>query len=157
MRKKVEFVNQSAGEASPEALFEALHEIMHLHRAQLQRAIEGGGWGVSPLEARVLGFFARSPGATLTDLVAHSGRDKSQLARMIGSLRERGLLDARPDAHDRRNLRLALTPQAEGIHQDMRARMQRMAKAAVVSIDKDERARLLAALRKLAQGLQSEG
>lgn len=154
MRETVDYVNQSSGDASPEAVFEALHELMHLHRVQRQRAIEAAGLGVSPMEARVLGFFAHHPGATLTDLVAHSGRDKSQLARLIGSLRERGLLDARPDEHDRRNLRLAVTPEAEAIHRAMRTQMRRMARSALADMDEDERASLLASMRKLAQRLR---
>lgn len=153
MRESMDNVNQSGDEASPEAVFEVLHELMHLHRAQRQRAIEAAGLDVSPMEARALGFFARHPGATLSDLVAHSGRDKSQLARLIGSLRERGLLQAEADPQDRRNLRLAVTPEAEAIHRAMRAQMRRLAKAALAGMDEDERGRLLASLRKLARGL----
>lgn len=149
----MDIVNQSENDTSPEAVFEALHELMHLHRAQRQRAIEAAGLDVSPMEARVLGFFARHPGATLTDLVAHSGRDKSQLARLIGSLRERGLLQAQPDEHDRRNLRLGVTPESEAIHRAMRTQMRRLAKAALAGIDEDERTQLLASLRKMARAM----
>jgi DNA-binding MarR family transcriptional regulator len=154
MGETMDNVNQSAGAASPEAVFEALHELMHLHRAQRQRAIEAAGLGVSPMEARVLAFFAHHPGATLTDLVAHSGRDKSQLARLTGSLRERGLLEAQPDEHDRRNLRLVVTTEAEAIHRAMRTQMRRLAKAALADMDENERAGLLASLHKLSQSLR---
>jgi hypothetical protein len=37
------------------------------------------------MEGKVLGFFARHPGATQRDLAQHSGRDKAQLARLIKS------------------------------------------------------------------------
>lgn len=157
MRETLDNVNQSDAGASPEAVFETLHELMHLYRLQRQRAIETAGLGLSPMEARALGFFAHHPGATLTDLAAHSGRDKSQLARLIGGLRERGLLQTKPDEHDRRNLRLAVTPEAEAIHRAMRTQMRRLAKAALAGMDENERVRLLAALRKLARGLQSQG
>jgi DNA-binding MarR family transcriptional regulator len=157
MRESMDNVNQYGQAASPEEVFEVLHELMHLHRAQRQRAIETAGLAVSPLEARVLGFFARNPGATLTDLAAHSGRDKSQLARLIGSLRERGLLDARPDEQDRRNLRLQVTAAAEAVHRAMRTQMRRLAKAALADMDEEERMRFLASLRKVAQGMRRSG
>ena len=41
-----------------------------------------------------MGFFARHPGATLSDLAAHSGRDKVQLIALLGRLK------ANLDAHE---------------------------------------------------------
>ena len=52
MRETLDNVNQSDAEASPEAVFETLHELMHLYRLQRQRAIETACLGLSPMEAR---------------------------------------------------------------------------------------------------------
>lgn len=155
MAKSVDLVNQLPGAAAtPEAVFELLHDVMHLYRGERQRAIAAGGQEITHLEAKVLGFFHRHPGATLSDLAAHAGRDKSQLARLIAGLRERGLLEATPDEADRRNLRLHPTASASEIHQAMRQQGTRVARAALSSLDAAERAQLVASLAKLATGLR---
>ena len=153
MRDKVDPVNHS-GETLPEEVFEALHDLMHRYRAQRQRAVAAAGQDLSHMEAKVLGFFARQPDATLSDLVVHSGRDKSQLARLIAGLRERGLLCAEPDAQDRRNLRLRCTPAAQEIHRAMRQQSRRLSRSALASLDEKERVQLLALLNKLSAGLE---
>ncbi|MFY9510384.1 MAG: helix-turn-helix domain-containing protein, partial [Rubrivivax sp.] len=112
MRKSIDHVNQMGG-STPDQVFEAIHTVMHLYRAQRHRgAADAGPQELTHMEHRVLGYFSRHPGATQSDLAAHSGRDKGQLARLIGGLRERGLLEARADENDRRSLRLQPTAQA---------------------------------------------
>jgi hypothetical protein len=54
-------VNQLVDEASPEAVFETLHELMHLHRAQRQRAIEAAGLGAQMSSRRVMRWACRDP------------------------------------------------------------------------------------------------
>ena len=89
MRKTVDHVNQSGEPASNDVL-EAIHAVMHAVRSHEHRTQHEGEAGLTPLEGRVLIFFARRPGATQSDLAAHSGRDKGQLARLINGLRARG-------------------------------------------------------------------
>lgn len=155
MRESMDIVNQPDG-AAPEEVFEALHDLMHLYRSQRQRALAEAGHGLSHLEARTLGFFARRPDATLSDLAAHSGRDKSQLARLIAALRGRGLLDATPDPQDRRNLRLRCTAQAQAIHREMRQHARKLARAAFADLGPRERECLLDAVRKLRAALEPD-
>ena len=93
MRKQVDVVNQKA--AGTGNVLELIHTVMHLYRGSQFRAQRDSDGGVSPMESKVLGFFARHPGATQSELVEHSRRDKGQLARLISGLKERGLLEAR--------------------------------------------------------------
>jgi DNA-binding MarR family transcriptional regulator len=153
MRESLDNVNQSGGTA-PDEVFDALHDLMHLYRSQRQRALVEAGHGVSHLEAKTLGFFAHQPDATLSDLAAHSGRDKSQLARLIAGLRDRGLLQGTPDPQDRRNLRLRCTDEAQALHRAMRQHSRKLARQAFAGMDEDERAGLVAALRKLRAALE---
>ncbi|WP_341677013.1 MarR family transcriptional regulator [Niveibacterium sp. SC-1] len=102
----------SSSSALPDAL-EALHELTHAIRAHLHRPRREDANAPPPMEARALGFFMRHPGATQTDLVAHSGRDKAQVARLIKSLIERGLLKAEANPQDGRSL--CLRPTEEGL------------------------------------------
>lgn len=177
MRKKIDLVNQSAlsGPAQPCAagadgvataaaeptrdddVLEAIHGLMHLARSQQHRAMRELDQALSPLEGRVLGFFARHPGATLSDLVAHSGRDKGQLARMVGGLREQGLLLATPDAQDRRITRLQLSAEAQAQHRALVAQRRALSDRAAAGLSAAERRQLLALLAKVRAALSTEG
>lgn len=156
MPSSVDHVNQLTPAAS-EDLLEALHAVMHRLRAQQQRGLSQGEHGLNPMEGKVLGFFARHPQATPSDLVAHSGRDKGQIARLISGLRERGLLQAQADAQDRRILRLRLTEQAQALHQVLMHERERLAELAVSTLDDRERRELLALLGKVRRSLDSAG
>lgn len=118
---------------------------MHLFRARQIRALRESGVELSHMEARVLSFFAGNPGATLSALMSHSGRDKGQLARVISGLRQRGLLDAQPDEHDRRNLRVYLTTAGKDIADVLCIQKHQLSRLAVQGLSDDEE-RILASL-----------
>src|SRR5215469_14992448 len=83
-------------------VLELIHTVMHQYRARQYRLLKEGPHDITHMDGKVLGFFNRHPGATQSDLAQHSGRDKAQLARLIKGLRERELLRAEADEHDRR-------------------------------------------------------
>ncbi|MFT4046546.1 MAG: MarR family transcriptional regulator [Solimonas sp.] len=138
-------------------MFEAIHNVMHLYRAQQYRALREAPLELTHMEGKALGFFARRPGATLSDLVAHSGRDKGQLARLIGGLRERGLLDARADAGDRRTLRLQPTARGRALQASLGERAHRVADVAVSGLSASERRQLLELLARVRANLEDAG
>lgn len=137
-------------------MLEAIHSVMHLYRSQQLRALRGAPHAVTHMESRVLGFFARHPGATQRDLVAHSGRDKGQLARLIQSLREGGLLEARPDEEDRRSLCLHLTPAGQAAAQALRRQARHLSGVAVEGLSDQERAQLSALLERVRHNLEAD-
>jgi len=156
MRKTIDNVNQLAempGSGQGDVL-EALHAVMHTLRGHHAQALADAGASVSPLEGRVLAFFARHPGATQSDLAAHTGRDKGQLARLISGLRSQGLLDAVPDETDRRNLRLHLAPPAQAVHEALQRQRRQMARRAAAGLSADERQQLVALLGRVQGNLQ---
>jgi len=73
MRKQIDNVNHQAIQPSDDVL-EAMHAVMHLVRARQHQSLRDGGQEITPLESRVLAFFARHPGATQRELAEHSGR-----------------------------------------------------------------------------------
>ncbi len=154
MLKKVDSVNQNAGQAAHDVV-ESIHAVMHLFRAQQYRALRDGPHGVTHMESKVLGFFSRQIGATLSDLVGHSGRDKGQLARLISGLRNKGLLEAKADEGDRRNLRLYLTADGTAIHQALHRQRRRLSSLAVEGLSPGERQQLLEFLEKVRANLES--
>ena len=151
MPRSIDSVNQSADVPSAEDLFEALHQLMHLYRGHQYRLQQA----LTHMDGKVLGFFARHPGATQKQLAEHSGRDKGQIARLLGGLRERGLLDAVPDEADRRNVRLSLTTEGRALLQALQRQTRRVNEQAVASLSDDERCQLGALLARVRQNLQA--
>jgi DNA-binding MarR family transcriptional regulator len=154
MRKQVDKVNQC--DAS-EDVFERIHTIMHLYRSQQYRALRGTEHELTHMENKVLGYFARHPGATQSDLVAHSGRDKAQLARLIRGLREHGLLDAQADAVDRRSVRLMLTGQGRMVYENLQQRGAELARGALAGMSEEERELLAGLLGRVCANLEVGG
>lgn len=157
MKSKVDNVNQKAFAATAAEVFETIHTLMHLFRAQQFRALRDGPAAVTHMEAKTLGFFARHPGATPSELVAHSGRDKAQVARLIAGLKERGLLLAEADPDDRRVQRLHLSPDAARAQAAVRAQGDRLALAAMQGLSPAECEQLLALLTRVRANLDGEG
>jgi len=150
MRKSVDHVKHRG---EPDEVLEAVHAVMHAYRSQQFRVLRDAEHGATHMEGRALGFFARHPGATLSELVAHAGRDKGQLARLVGGLRERGLLDARVDESDRRNVSLHLTAAGQEAQQALRREGRKIASAALRGFSEQERHHLLELLARLRANL----
>lgn len=153
MTNKIDKVNHGVS-AVPEELLEALHAVVHAARASQRNALRDSGVALTPLEARILGFFARRPGATQSALAEHSGRDKGQVARLVSGLRDRGLLEAVADDADKRITRIHLSEQAMGLHRTLLRQRQQLARLALEDFDTDERATLLALLHRLRQNIE---
>jgi len=150
MRKEVDEVNQIGGDA-----LERMHAILHLYRSRQQRSTAGAGGELAHMEFKALGYFARHPGATQSDLVAHSGRDKAQVARLIRALRDRGLLDGAADAQDKRSTRLTLSEQGRAVHAALHRHDGALAGQALAGFDAAERAALLALLDRVRANLEA--
>ena len=140
---------------APDEVLEIIHSVMHVFRARQHRLAEAGGSELALMEGRVLAFFAQHPGATQRELVEHSGRDKGQIARLIGSLKERGLLLAHVDENDRRVARLQLTERGVDVHRGLSLQRRRLAKAAVAGMTDEQRRELVALLQQVRVNLET--
>jgi DNA-binding MarR family transcriptional regulator len=152
MRKQVDKVNQNPARGADDPI-ESMHAIMHLVRSHRHRSLRDGPDDLAHMEIKALGFFARHPGATQSELVAHSGRDKAQVARQIRALRERGLLDAREDEADRRSSRLSLSEQGRAVHAALHGNDGKLKAQALAGFTEDETAALLALLARVRANL----
>jgi DNA-binding MarR family transcriptional regulator len=148
--------SDKADDDSASAVFEAIHSIMHQYRTHQYRVLRDGPHDLTHLEARVLGYFVRHPGATQTDLIAHSGRDKAQLARLVRGLRDKGLLDATVDETDRRSTRLHVTEEGKAIARSAQKSGEQLAQVAAAGLDEGERRQLLALLDKVRATLDAQ-
>lgn len=154
MRESVDKVNRhSRQDPADDEVLERVHQVMHQFRSRLFQALRQGQHELTHMESKVLGFFARRPGATQSDLVQHTGRDKAQLARLIKGLRERGLLQGEADAADRRNVRLQPTAEGLAIQRALREQADALEKRAVEGLSEDEKARLIALLQRVQDNL----
>jgi DNA-binding MarR family transcriptional regulator len=154
MRNKVDKVNQKPPSPALEVL-ERVHDIMHLYRSAQQRSLRAGPHDLAHMEIKVLGFFARRPGATQSDLAAHSGRDKAQLARLVRGLRDRGLLEAVADEADKRSTRLSLSEEGKAMFAALHVHDGALAEAALAGIPDAERATLLDLLARVRANLEA--
>ena len=136
-------------------IMESVHAIMHLYRSRQQRSLRGAEHELAHMEVKTLGFFARHPGASQSDLVAYSGRDKAQVARLIRSLRERGLLNAEADETDRRSTRLSLSAEGRELHVALHRNDGQLAAAALAGLSAAEQAALLGLLERVRANLEA--
>ena len=142
-----------------EDLLDSVHTLMHLLRSQQFQALRDGphaALAITHMESKVLGYFGRHAGATQSDLASHSGRDKAQLARLIKGLRERGLLDAKADAADRRNLRLTLSAQGVELQRALAQQARKLSTRAVAGLSAAERLQLQSLLQRMRCNLNGE-
>ena len=151
MAKQVDNVNHRDA-ASDDDVMELVHALMHRFRSLQYHGLRE----VTHMESKVLGFFARHPGGTQSDLVQHSGRDKAQVARLIKGLRERGLLQAEADDNDRRNLRLTLTNEGEAVQRQLQQQARRLRAAAIAGLDSAKHRELVDLLKHLKRNLDAQ-
>ena len=136
-------------------MFEQLHGLMHAIKAQMRDAVVADNDGFPPMAARALAFFARNPGSTPSDLVAHAGRDKAQIARIIKFLEDERYVARTPDPADRRSYSLALTERGRAIQKQMQAQRKRVLQTLLTGVSDAERAQLAALLARLRANLDS--
>ena len=155
MPPSIDIVNHK-GLPLAEQVFEHIHALMHLHRSQLLQSLREGEHDLTHMEGKALGFFARHPGATQSDLALQARRDKAQIARLIGGLKDKQLLTVRQDAQDRRNQPLELTPAGLALHEALRAQGRKLARLGLASLSPEEGQQLRELLEKMRSRLEAE-
>ena len=153
MRKSVDNVNHVDSVAAADAVLELVHTVMHQFRSLQYQALRDGPHDVTHMESKVMSFFSAHPGATLSDLAQHSGRDKAQLARLIKGLRDQGLLHAEADENDRRNVRLSLTPDGQAVQRALMRQARSLGEQAVAGLSSTQRSQLAKLLRRIKGNL----
>lgn len=88
-----------------------LQFIPQVHRAthRIGLHIEQLGAGVNQGEAHILAHLAASDGATVAELHRAFAHKRSTLTSILDRLEERGMIDRRTDARDRRTFVISLT------------------------------------------------
>ena len=82
-------------------------------------ALVKGEFGLTLGEWRVLGNIHARASLTLIELARAMSIDRGQISRTVAGLVERGLVQAREPAHDRRTLMLSMTASGRRLHARM--------------------------------------
>ena len=154
MRKVNDNVNHLRTPPQDEVL-DLVHAVMHRYRAQEYQVLRGGPHDITQMESKVLDYFGSHPGATQSDVSGHSGRDKAQLARLIKTLRDRGLLTGKTDETDRRSIHLTLTADGQSVLRALRQQTQRLNAKAVAGLSKAEQRQFAELLQRVKANLDS--
>lgn len=147
--KTIDTVNQPPSDD----VLELVHAVMHDYRSLQYRFLRAGPHDITHMDGKVLRYFAYHPGATLSDLAQHSGRDKAQLARLIKGLRAQGLLQAEADERDQRSQRLTLTAAGRSVQKTLRQQAKKLGDRAVTGLTAPEREQLSQLLLRVKANL----
>lgn len=131
------------------------HGLMHAFRSHLIEAGRSREQALAPMEAKALNFFNCQPGSTAAELVAHSGRDKAQIARLIKPLLDASLLAREADAADGRNIRLRPTDAGRAMHRTMQQQRKRMSAKLIDGLSAPELAQLKRLLARMRANLDN--
>lgn len=153
MKKSLDKVNQFDGRDHD--TLELVHRITHQYRSALHTTGDAA-LEITHMDSKVLFYFSRHPGATLSDLAQHSGRDRAQLTRLIKGLRERGLLEGAADPEDRRNTRLTLTADGLAIASTLKTQGQQAATRALRGFSENEKRTLLQLLQRVSDNFKTD-
>lgn len=134
--------------------FEAIHSLMHLYRAEMHKSLKKDENTLTHMEHKTLGFFSANQGATLSDLVQHSYKDKAQLTRLLKGLKEKGLIEETKDPVDKRRTLLTVTPDGIAIHQAFKIESALICEQAIVGLAPEDIDSLLRITEQIKSNLE---
>jgi DNA-binding MarR family transcriptional regulator len=108
-------------------------------------------FGITIPEWRVIANVGRFGPISANGVCEHSAMDKVTVSRAVQRLVDKGHLDRRTDAHDRRRSSLTLSPQGAAIYAEIVPLALRIQAALVADMDEAERRALDSLMDKLDQ------
>ena len=124
--------------------------IRRLHQIHVALFLEEcRSFDVTPVQYAVMTALSIAPGRDQITLARDAGIDRTNVADVLKRLAQRGLIERRQGAADRR-VRLAyLTPRGEALTKRMEAAMLRAQERLVAPLNEADRARLMRSLAAL--------
>jgi len=129
-------------------VFDTLHELLHLFRARMRKAMEAVHPELTFNEMRILMRTGRQPGITQRDLVEHSRADRAHMTRMLAQLQERGWLTRSTSGNDKRVRCLQLSEQGLQLFTLLRRLQEQVAAELLQDCPQSMQAQLLALLQQ---------
>ena len=114
---------------------------------------EVGGSGPTPRQYEVLHVVAQNEGLSQTDLVRHTGIDRSTLADMIARMIKKGLLTRNRTKEDARANAVSITAAGKRMLGGAAAKVAKSDKAVTAVLPKTQQAAFMKALKAYAEAL----
>lgn len=124
----------------------------HLRRAQVAvfaQFADSIARQATPGQFGVLTLIGANPGLTQSALARAVGIERSTMVAVIDGLEDRGLVERRPSPVDRRSYALVLSGDGEALLADLKVRVRAHDDKATNSLNAEEKATLMALLRRL--------
>ncbi len=109
--------------------------------------------GPTPRQYEVLHVVAQNAGLSQTDLVGHTGIDRSTLADMIARMMKKGLLSRKRTKEDARANAVSITASGRKMLNAANAKVAKAEKAALSVLPKTQQAGFMKALKAYADAL----
>lgn len=132
-----------AQEALPDLFWAVARRLRHVSRRAL------APWDVTPSHGRALAVLRGEGPLRLSELSDHLRIAPRSATEVVDGLQDRGLVERRPDPHDRRAVLVRLTDQGEGVAEAIRVARATEAQAVFAVLDDDDRAALARILTRL--------
>jgi len=116
-------------------------------------AQEVGSSGPTPRQYEVLHVVARNEGLSQTDLVRHTGINRSTLADMIARMMKKGLLSRKRTKEDARANAVSITASGKRMLKSADSRVAKAERSALSVLPKTQQAGFMKALRAYADAL----
>lgn len=132
-------------------IFDTLHEMLRIYRAQIRKKLEASDYGLSFSEFRVLMFIGQNTDCSQKKLVSHSHTDKAQMTRTLNQMKEKGWLIQSKSTIDRRVHHLNLSPYGQKVFLEFKGQRLKLTNQLLASCQPDMQKQLLELL-KCAKG-----
>jgi DNA-binding MarR family transcriptional regulator len=109
-------------------------------------------FGLRPVDFSVLSVTMHNPGVTSRQICTTIGILSPNLVRIIQSLDERGLIERKTDANDKRAIGLFLTSAGKKLMRDAERAANELENAAASDLSDAERAQLISLLQRVYRG-----
>ncbi len=116
---------------------------------------EVGSTGPTPRQFEVLSVVAKNEGLSQTDLVRHTGIDRSTLADMIARMIKKGLLTRKRTKEDARANAVSISAAGKRILKSADAKVNKSDRAVLSVLPKTQQAGFMKALKAYADALDS--
>jgi DNA-binding MarR family transcriptional regulator len=101
-----------------------------------------------------MSLLALEPGISASRICFVIGFDKGPVSRTLSAMQERGLIDIRPDAKDRRTHSITLTPHGLAVHDEIIVVALERERRLMACLSKDEQEVLIDLLRRVHSNLE---
>lgn len=130
-----------------ESLSEAFWSVAGRLRRQSLETL--APWDITPSQSRAIGVLMHHDVIRLSELSDHLRIAPRSTTEVVDALEGRGLIERRPDPHDRRATLVALTDEGNRVGSAIRAARAEEAEAFFGTLSETDRANLARILRKL--------